>query len=539
MTRTVRIVCSGALLAAAAPAQHSGGGHGQHAPAAVFPLEFRSIDGRDNNLQNPDWGAAETAMLRVFTAAYGDGSSTPAGAGRPSARAISNTVAAQAASIPSPRRASDFVWQWGQFLDHDLVETPLADPAEPFDIAVPLGDPWFDPNQMGGELIRLDRSGYHVVQGVRQQVNAITAWIDASNVYGSDEVRTAALRTLDGTGRLRTSAGDMLPFNTAGLPNAPDPSPTFFLAGDVRANEQVGLAAMHTLFVREHNVWAGVVRAALPALDGDEVFELARVMVGAEMQAITYREFLPLLIGRNALSDYDGYRPHQEPGIANAFATAAYRVGHTMLSPQLLRLDANGLPHALGPLPLANAFFDPQALLATGLDPVLRGLAQQRAQAIDPYVVDDVRNFLFGQPGSGGFDLAALNIQRGRDHGLPSYNELRQQAGRPKAHDWHDVSNDPQVVARLSQAYASVDDVDAWVGLLAERPAHHALVGRTLRAILRDQFERLRDGDRFWYEAYLPQVLVDFVDTQTLAVIIRRNTGVGGELQDDVFRVPE
>ena len=63
------------------------------------------------------------------------------------------------------------------------------------------------------------------------------------------------------------------------------------------------------------------------------------------------------------------------------------------------------------------------------------------------------------------------------------------------------------------------------------------LVGETWRAVLKDQFERLRDGDRFWYEGYLPRDMVRRVERQTLARIIRRNTGIGDELQDDPFRV--
>lgn len=518
---------------------HGGSGGGGTAPAAVFPLEFRSIDGHGNNLQHDAWGAAEVAMLRTMAEDYADGIGVPAGGNRPSARVISNLVAASPGSILADRRASDFVWQWGQFLDHDLVETPGADPAESFDIPVPTGDPWFDPSGAGLELIEMNRSGYEFGQGARQQINAITAWIDASNVYGSDEVRQNDLRTLDGTGRLRVSTGNMLPFNINGLPNAGGTSATLFVAGDLRANEQAGLAAMHTVFVREHNVWAAVIGNVLPGLSGDQIYEFARCIVGAEMQAITYREFLPVLIGRDTLSDYKGYRPGVNPGIANEFATAAYRVGHTMLSSQLLRLDANGLPHVSGPLPLAEAFFDPDVLLATGVDPLLRGLAAQRAQAIDPFVVDDVRNFLFGPPGSGGFDLASLNIQRGRGHGLPSYNDMREAVGRGRVQQFADIHPDPLITTRLAQAYASVDDIDPWVGLLAERPASRALVGRTLQRILRDQFERVRDGDRFWYEVYLPPTLVEFVNTQTLAVIIRRNTGIGAELPDDVFRVPE
>ena len=153
---------------------------------------------------------------------------------------------------PTLSATPTFVWQWGQFLDHDITETPLIDPAEPFDIQVPAGDPEFDPLATGNQQILFDRSFYiYDADGVRQQVNFITAYIDGSVVYGSDAERQAALRTLDGTGRLKvtpTIVGDLLPYNEDGLPNAGGNSATLFVAGDVRANEQVGLTAMHTLF---------------------------------------------------------------------------------------------------------------------------------------------------------------------------------------------------------------------------------------------------------------------------------------------------
>ncbi len=504
--------------------------------AAVFPLEYRTIDGEGNNATHPSWGAAGTALLRLVEPDYADGSHTPAGADRSSPRAISNTVVAQSDSIPNSLGASDFLWMWGQFLDHDITETPIADPAEAFDIVVPLGDPWFDPTGTGLVTLPLDRSSYDVVDGVRQQVNLITALIDASNVYGSEEERAHELRTLDGTGRLKTSAGDLLPYNEHELPNAPSSDPALFLAGDIRANEQVALTAMHTLFVREHNYWATEL-AVLGLFDGETIYQFARALVAAEMQAITYREFLPVLLGTQALSPYRGYRPDVDPSIANEFATAGYRVGHTMLSPQLLRVQADGSTHPAGNLPLAQAFFNPRELSSLGIDPYLRGLSRQQAQEVDPFVIDDVRNFLFGPPGAGGLDLPSLNIQRGRDHGLASYNSLREGLGRPRATSFHDVSSDAEIQARLAETYSGVDDIDAWLGLLCEDHAPGAIVGPTLRIMLSDQFERLRDGDRFWYQAYMPVRLIRLIENQTLARIIRRNTDIGHELNDNVFYV--
>jgi Animal haem peroxidase len=504
--------------------------------AAFFPNEFRSIDGSGNNPIDPARGATNTPLLRLTIVSYEDGVGTPAGADEPSAREISNVVFAQDHFVPCATNVSDYVWQWGQFIDHDIDLTPAVSPVELFNIPVPLGDPDFDPNGTGTQVIELDRSLYQMINGVRQQLNTDTAFIDASQVYGSDEARALELRTLDGTGKLKTSEGDLLPYNIHGFPNAPDNSPGYFLAGDVRANEQVGLTAMHTLFMREHNYWAGVIKQRQPSLDDDGIYYQARAIVGAELQIITYRDFIPLLLGPNALALYDGYKPELDPTIANSFSTAAYRVGHTLLSPTLLRLDANN--QSIGDLDLSQAFFNPIEISGPGIEPYLRGLAKQVPQEVDCYLVDGVRNFLFGPPGAGGFDLAALNIQRGRDHGLPRYNQARIDFGLVPKATFADITSDPLLQERLAAVYATPDDLDLWVGALAEDHVNGGLVGELVYTILKDQFTRLRDGDRFWYQSYLPRSLVRKLEKQTLAKIIRRNTPISVELQSDVFLVP-
>ncbi len=505
---------------------------------------LRSIDGSGNHREHPETGAAGTPLLRLFEPDYADGISALAGAERPSPRLVSNLVSAQPdGARANALAASDFLWQWGQFLDHDLDLTDGVDPPEPAPIAVPAGDPFFDPDGSGGVEIPLNRSIYAPETGdapgnTREQLNEISAWIDASNVYGSDEIRAAALRVRDGSGKLLTSEGELLPYNEAGLPNAGGSGASLFLAGDVRANEQVGLTALHTLFVREHNRIAERLASRHPEWDGEARYQTARARVGALMQVITYREFLPALLGPDALPPYRGYDPRVDASIANAFSTAAYRFGHSALSPTLLRLDADGREIPEGHLALADAFFRPDRIAAEGgIEPLLRGLAAQACQAIDPYVVDAVRNFLFGDPGRGGFDLASLNIQRGRDHGLPSYNDVRQAMGFPRARGFEDVSSLREVQERLASAYASVDDVDLWVGGLAEdrRPRSH--LGPLFHALLVEQFTALRDGDRFWYQRALSRREIEQLEAIRLSDVIRRNTSIGDELPDDVFRV--
>ncbi|OUS29762.1 hypothetical protein A9Q99_08000 [Gammaproteobacteria bacterium 45_16_T64] len=503
----------------------------------------REFDGRNNNHQDIEMGAAETPLRRVIPSQYADGISSLAGADRASPRLISNIVNAQTASIENPIAASDYLWQWGQFLDHDIGLTDGVDPAEPADIYIPTGDTYFDPNSTGTASMSFNRSIYDshsATNKPREQINEITSWIDASNVYGSDTARATALRSLDGTGRLKTSDGDMLPFNTEGLANAGGSSDALFLAGDVRANEQIGLTSMHTLFMRNHNWWANHYQQKDPRMSGEMLYWSARQMVEAEMQIITYNEYLPLLLGENTIRPYQGYNPQANGRITNLFAHGAYRYGHTALSPQLLRLDAEGDETEYGHLALRNAFFAPYRLTTEGgIEPILRGLAHQVHQGIDIYVIDDVRNFLFGNPGSGGFDLAALNIQRGRDHGLPSYNDVREGFGLPRIKRLSEISTDLEVQTRIAQAYDSIDNIDLWVGGLAEDPVPGALVGELLQRVMRVQFEALRDADRFWYQNVLAKEKLQKVESTTLADIIRRNTTINKEISNTVFLVPK
>jgi len=511
--------------------------------------EVRTFDGSNNNVANPDWGRAFVHLKRLAPADYEDGISSLAGARRPSARLVSNNVSAQGdgESLPNTFGGTDFVWQWGQFLDHDLDLTDGAE--ESADIAVPSGDPFFDPEGTGDQLIFLSRALFDPDTGTstdnpREQENEITSWIDGSMIYGSDDERASALRVAEDSPFLATSDGNLLPFNVDSLPNAngfkPDPT-ELFLAGDVRVNEQVGLAAMHTLWVREHNRIAQRLLDDNPAAEGEAIFQEARRLVIAKLQIITYNEFLPVLIGSDALPDYTGYDDSVDPTIFNEFSVAAYRLGHSMLNEQVLRVDASGAEIADGHLSLRDAFFTATDIFTSedSLDPIFRGLANQHHQAVDTKVVSDVRNFLFGAPGLGGFDLVSLNIQRGRDHGIPSYNDVREAVGLSRVSTFADVTADTHIQAALAETYGSVDDIDLWVGGLSEDAlaAEGSQLGELFREIMILQWTALRDGDRFWYERDLRPDELDRVRSTTLADVIRANTGIGDELQDNVFQL--
>jgi hypothetical protein len=524
-------------------------------------VEWRAIDGTGNNAALPDQGAAETRQIR-----FGYGAQFPDGFGdaivaapqRANPRTISNALHAQSGAVYSARHLTDWTFQWGQWITHDMDLTRSGPQWNTLstgaagDFRIPVEDP-NDP--LGPNPIPFHRSEYDPATGTpdpvpgttrlnrREVVNSVTSYIDASMVYGSDEVRAAALRTFSG-GKLKTSAdGKLLPLNTAGLPNA-DPfgaGAALFLAGDVRANEQVGLTTVHTLFVREHNRLADRIARLYPDLNDEQVYQLARRIVGAEMQAITYEEYLPAVLGVGHAPDPAdaAYDPGVDASITNSFAHAAFRFGHSQISPATLLVNNGG--HTLGSLSIRDAFFNPEFL---GSDPanvarVLKGLASQVGQENDLLLVDGVRNSLFGPPGAGGLDLAALDIQRGRDHGLPDYNTMRRLYGLGPVTSFDQINSDPEIQAKLQALFGTVDNIDLFVGALAEDHLPGSSVGPLVHAIVGNQFERLRDGDRFFYagDALLHSDAVRRVialEDVTLANVIRWNTNVT-HIQDNVF----
>lgn len=524
-------------------------------------VEIRTYNGGGNNLDNPTWGMAGEQLLRIVPPQYTGGASDPAGADRPNPRLISNIVCLSSNRPPHPR-LSDFMWAWGQFLDHELDLTPDNN-SEPIDLRTPRNDP-----DRPNAVIPFNRSVFDPSTGTtagnpRQQTNVLSSYIDAANVYGSNETRAAALRRFDGSGQLKTDADTrrgpsskskrpaLLPFNVAGLSNAQgpgrsdDPPGEFFVAGDVRVNEHAVLTCLHTLWMREHNklceeLACGELRLPKQELDDlgrdEAIYQRARRYVGAKMQAITFSEFLPNLLGSDAIPDYRSYNPYVNAAVSNLFSTVSYRLGHSMLSETIRLVPGRDML-------LRESFFSPETVQRHGIEPFLSGLAKQNMQQVDTQAVEEVRTFLFNVHGSSSrrpamlLDLAALNIQRGRDHGIPDYNSCREQLGLARVRSFEQITDDDETVSRLRQAYdGDLDAIDPWVGGLAEDHRGRGVVGELFHYILRDQFLRLRDGDRFWYEndPAFSRPEIGALRKTTLADIIKRNTKIT-KLPKNVF----
>ncbi|MEM8866361.1 MAG: peroxidase family protein [Planctomycetota bacterium] len=530
--------------------------------------EDRSIDGTGNHLTNPTAGVAGELMVRHNSVRHypgdGTGSTLLGPPDRANPRDISNAMSAQSGLKFNARNLSDYAWAWGQFLDHD-ISLSHANGADPAAIPVTnVSDPLFSP---GG--IPFSRSVFQNVPTPvsgggtimqREQVNDITSYIDASSVYGSDMGRALSLRTNGGLGaKLIVGPNNLLPENTFGAAN--DNGPGFvpatemFVAGDVRANENVVLMSLHTVFHREHNRLVDLIEVEQPSLNDEATYQLARKLVGAQIQKITYDEFLPAILGPTSPTAEDFvYSDQGEATITNEFAHAAYRFGHSMLASTLQLVNDAGVN--VGDIELSDAFFNPNYLKNDPgkIDQLLKGLVTQRSQEIDTQIVDDVRNMLFGPPGAGGLDLASLNIQRGRDHGLPDYNTLRDAYGLPTVTTFAQITSDLTLQQALQTLYGTVDNIDPWIGGLAEDHMSGASVGELLSAIMANQFTRLRDHDRLFYlsedagmysdvngDWVLDADILDIIDLDnvSLASVIMANTSLTSLPGNVFFAVPE
>ncbi len=607
-------------------------------PSRTTSAPGASLDGSGNNLAHPSWGRAGSRYLRLAPVNYADGIGAPV-AGVPS-RYVSNRIFNDAGqNLFSENGVSQWGWVWGQFVDHDIglrleaggerSPIPFAkdDPLESFTSDLGVMDFARSPSARG-----TGRSS------PREHINTLSSYIDGSGVYGVDEGRLDWLRSGPRDGDAENNQarlllpGGLLP--RADARAGKSPAMDLFgplagrpgaarVAGDVRANENVALTSVHTLFAREHNRIVG----ALPtSLSLEQRFQIARRVVAAEIQYITYKEFLPAL--GVSLAPYRGYDAAVNADLANEFSVVGYR-GHSMVhgqfdvfydrgeftNRQLIELRARGIAPRFEDgqrslqIPLTVTFGNPDLIDQVGLGRLLASLSAERQYRNDEQLDNAIRSVLFKIPRPGIpdpsicgrpvvrpecfsaiADLGAIDLERARDHGMPTYNDLRRAYGlEPKETftvitgertdrfpvdpeiDPVDPINDPDILdfvrltgvtgtpialgsrdaeesaiaglrrttlaARLRATYKTVDAVDAFVGMLSEPHIKGTEFGELQLAIWTRQFTALRDGDRFFYandptlEAIRSRHGISY--RSTLAQIIARNTGA--VVPDDVF----
>jgi Ca2+-binding RTX toxin-like protein len=406
-----------------------------------------------------------------------------------------------------------------------------------------------------------------------------------------------------------------------------------FIAGDGRTNENIGLTAVHQIFHAEHNRLVGDIknvlttedpgmlpewRDAAGAWDGDRLFQAARFVTEMEYQHLVFEEFArkmqPMV---NVFGEGGtGYHTTIDPAISAEFAHTVYRFGHSMLNETVERRNADG---SSNDIKLMDAFLNPPAYYDGGpagvLTPeqaagsIVRGMSRQVGNEIDEFVTEALRNNLLGLP----LDLAAINVARGRETGVPSLNRARREfygqsnnsavvpheswadfnfslrhpaslvnflaaygrhesitaatsvaAKRTAAQALLDLAadtvdeSDTERLAAQEDALAflnstgrwanspngvtttGVDDIDFWVGGLAEKPmVFGGLLGPTFNYVFEKQMEDLQDGDRFYYLKRTAGLnLLTQLEGNSFAELVMRNTDVTG-LPSDVFARPD
>jgi Ca2+-binding RTX toxin-like protein len=553
--------------------------------------DVRDSSGYGNNAANPSWGAADQPFIRLTAPSYADGVSAPRETVN-TPREISDILVDQDTngdrveeSIPNPFGGNAFLTFFGQYFDHGLDFVAKSG-------STPIGSTDFPINAQRANIApgtgNADAIAGTADDVPAQHINRTSPFVDQNQAYGSHDavtdllrrwepgeggqaVQTAYLLTgnLDDTGRgllptlnhirdnyrvmtggQELTAGDISNFDGTGQALLIDFIPSFkasgeldldgighyYVAGDGRANENVMLTSIHTIWARNHNFWVDELKAKTgDAWTEEQYFQAARVINIAEYQRVVFTEFADAMAGGlngGGTHGFGGYDPQVNAAISAEFAHVAYRFGHSMLNETVSYVD--GATGELADISLVQAFLSPQKVGQLGVANLIQGATAVEHQAIDVHVVNALRNQLVGRP----LDLAALNIFRGRDTGVGTLNEVRaglfarsgDNALRPYE-DWDDFQsrNDlsDELMEKLKAAYPEgFEAVDLWVGGLLER-AREGQLGSTFAWIFLEQLDRLQEGDRFYYLEQLDDAdFRDQINDQTFAEIVARNTGL-------------
>ncbi|XP_078206177.1 thyroid peroxidase isoform X2 [Callithrix jacchus] len=570
-------------------------------PNTCLANKYRLITGACNNRDHPRWGASNTALARWLPPVYEDGFSQPRGWNPgflhngfplPPVREVTRQVIQVSNEVVTDDdHYSDLLIAWGQYIDHDIAFTPQStskaafeggadcqvtcenqNPCFPIQLreeARPAAGPACLPFYRSAAACGTGEPGTPFLGNLseappRQQVNGLTSFLDASTVYGGSPGLERQLRnwtSAEGLLRVHARHSDSgrayLPFAPPHAPAACAPEPgapgaargPCFLAGDGRASEVPALTALHTLWLREHNRLAAALKALNAHWSADAVYQEARKVVGALHQIITLRDYVPRILGpeafRQYVGPYEGYDSTANPTVSNVFSTAAFRFGHATIHPRVRRLDADFQEHPdLPALWLHEAFFSPWTLLrGGGLDPLVRGLLARPAklQLQDQLMNEELTERLFMLSNSSTLDLASINLQRGRDHGLPGYNAWRAFCGLPRLEtptDLHVAIASRSVAAKILELYKHPDNIDVWLGGLAEDFLPGARTGPLFACLIGKQMKALRDGDWFWWEN--SHVFTDAqrreLEKHSLSRVICDNTGLT-RVPVDAFQV--
>ncbi|KAG0228061.1 hypothetical protein BGW41_003566 [Actinomortierella wolfii] len=388
--------------------------------------------------------------------------------------------------------------------------TPVLNGTVPFNQTVPTTGP-------GGQRTRVG-------------VNMVTSFLDASFLYGSNSETVRRLREPQGC-RMRVSKGK----DGKDYPPLQEQNSSRYDFGASTTRAQDALVSLFiTIFIREHNNYCEKLKKLDTSLSDDDAFEQSRAYIIALFQHITYTEYLGMILGQTLQpAGPDSYKPEVTPGIDVFFATASFRYGHSELSDYYQIMDNND--QYLTTLSMRD-LRDARLIETYGMETFARLCARQIQEEVDIYYSDETRNAVnsAGRP----FDLAQLDILRGRDHGIPFYNEARKLFGLPPKTSFAEMSSDPAIQKKLQDLYGSVDRIETIVGALLEQHGEASNLGDLFWRSIYQQFWNIRASDRFWYTrpgVLSPGVLAE-VRRTTLRSLMMRHFDDGSVLPDNIWK---
>ncbi|PNI75089.1 DUOX1 isoform 5 [Pan troglodytes] len=386
----------------------------------------------------------------------------------------------------------------------------------------------FDPDQHGDVVLPFQRSRWDPETGrspsnPRDPANQVTGWLDGSAIYGSSHSWSDALRSFSG-GQLASGPDPAFPRDSQNpllMWAAPDPATGqngprgLYAFGAERGNREPFLQALGLLWFRYHNLWAQRLARQHPDWEDEELFQHARKRVIATYQNIAVYEWLPSFLQKTP-PEYTGYRPFLDPSISSEFVAASEQFLSTMVPPGVYmsfgRPVGLGVPqlvslaprkHPIRHISRAVCECHPSLQSAEDVDALLLGMASQIAEREDHVLVEDVRDFWPGPLKFSRTDHLASCLQRGRDLGLPSYTKARAALGLSPITRWQDInpalsrSNDTVLEATAALYNQDLSWLELLPGGLLES---HRDPGPLFSTIVLEQFVRLRDGDRYWFE---------------------------------------
>lgn len=536
---------------------------------------YRTVTGVCNNVNNPYWGSSQTAFKRYLHADYEDGLSEPrrkssCGGLLPSCRYISLSLGSDPVYN---RNYNNFFVNFGQMIAHDVaLSVPVSDTySRPIGSCgcndkydwdkcniIPISPD--DPYLHGQKCMAFPATAQAFKNqlcslGVKASMNGNTHFADLSPIYGSTVATSEALRGPDGLLKSSRNYGlklEMPPAQREGKSCVDSTKKRkCFAAGDTRLHMQLGLTGVHTVFLRVHNQLARYFKAKYPDWTSNQIFEEARAINIGFYQRIIYEEFLPMLLGKHVFDSELGpsseskYDPTVEPNIADEFSTVAFRL-HSLVRDLVSRCTYNAMQ--IDELWLHDIHHKSKYaydIEHNGLDSILCGSFYDHGFAYDSNFAKQIQNRLFESNDKYNKlwrnDLIAINICRGREHGIPSYNELRKHCSLPKAESFTQFGDTMNIKAieKLKKIYRCPDDVDGFVGMNMEDPYKDGVVGQVASCIIAKQFKDLRDGDRFHYhyEDGLTEHQLHFVKDYPLSCLLCKTVHIE-EMAKNPFQTP-